>query len=399
MKKEISKEMTLAEIANNYPGAAELLLGHGLHCVGCHVANWETLEEGLIAHGMSQKDLAKILKELNSLNNEDKKKVTKNLDLRKMAALERHQKIFELWDELKVGEILKITNDHEAKPLYYQFEAEHKGAFKWNYEKQGPKDWIFTIKKLKEELNNKEEIKNFIKQIKSGKNKKDLKKKAKDILRNISPEALGYIEQELIEEGITRQEMRKLCGLHLEVMGENVEKNELDIQSGHPIRTLMEEHTLILGFAEQLKMSIKKIAANKSYSKMDEELKNLINIAKHLLEADKHHQREEEALFPVLKNFGVVEPPTIMKEEHEELRNKEKELYKIVRSHKKMPYTEYVKKIKEISKYLSKELSEHIYKENNILYPMAMAAIPEKKWTGIKKKCDQIGYCCFTPHQ
>lgn len=79
-----------------------------------------------------------------------KNKTIKTLDLRNMPPPERHVRIFEMWNDLKEGEILKITNDHEPKPLYYQFEAEHKGRFEWSYEEQGPKDWVFAIKKISE---------------------------------------------------------------------------------------------------------------------------------------------------------------------------------------------------------------------------------------------------------
>ena len=48
------------------------------------------------------------------------------LGLRSMPPFERHGKIFEMWDALKPGETLKIINDHDPKPLHYQFEAEYK---------------------------------------------------------------------------------------------------------------------------------------------------------------------------------------------------------------------------------------------------------------------------------
>jgi len=76
------------------------------------------------------------------------KESIKNLDLRNMPPFERHTKIIEMWDSLMEGETLRIINDHEPTPLYYQFEAEQKGQFEWNYEKRGSIDWIFTIKKI-----------------------------------------------------------------------------------------------------------------------------------------------------------------------------------------------------------------------------------------------------------
>lgn len=72
------------------------------------------------------------------------------LDLRSMPPFERHEKIFQFWDSLKAGQTLKIINDHDPKPLRYQFEAEYKNRYEWQYEKEGPKDWIVKIKKVKE---------------------------------------------------------------------------------------------------------------------------------------------------------------------------------------------------------------------------------------------------------
>ena len=70
------------------------------------------------------------------------------LDLRPMPPFERHEKIFKIWDTLKAGEILRIINDHDPKPLWYQFEVEYKGKYEWEYEEEGPRDWIVKIKRI-----------------------------------------------------------------------------------------------------------------------------------------------------------------------------------------------------------------------------------------------------------
>jgi len=69
------------------------------------------------------------------------------LDLRPMPPFQRHEKIFQTWDTLKPGEALKIINDHDPKPLWYQFEVEYKDKYEWSYEQKGPKDWIVQIKR------------------------------------------------------------------------------------------------------------------------------------------------------------------------------------------------------------------------------------------------------------
>lgn len=70
------------------------------------------------------------------------------LDIRQVAPFERHGLIMKTWDALKAGETLKITNDHDPKPLHYQFDAEYKGQFEWKYEQSGPRDWVVTIKRV-----------------------------------------------------------------------------------------------------------------------------------------------------------------------------------------------------------------------------------------------------------
>lgn len=320
-----------------------------------------------------------------------------NLDLRELIPFERHEKIFENWNALNGGEILRITNDHEPKPLYYLFQAEYKDQFKWEYEKQGPKDWIFKITKISRDNKN-ERIKEMLKKLQKENISEKVKEEAKSMLKNISPTELALIEQELIGEGTTRKEMRRLCDVHLEIMKENFKNKNLNLKPGHPIHTLMEEHKEILSFVDKLKNAVKKLGSAKDFKEVRIEIEMLKFATKHLVEADKHHQREEEVLFPEMEKSGITEPPEIMREEHKDIKPKKKELYKIIENCEKLSYQDFVKKVREIAEFLIKELPEHIYKEDNILYPMAVEVIKEKKrWEKIKKECDKIGYCCFTP--
>ena len=67
MKNKIKKTMSLGEIVSKYPESADILIKYGLHCIGCFVATYETLEQGAMAHGIEGKKLNNMLKELNKL--------------------------------------------------------------------------------------------------------------------------------------------------------------------------------------------------------------------------------------------------------------------------------------------------------------------------------------------
>ena len=47
------------------PDAPEIFFKYGLHCIGCHVALWETIEEGCMGHGMPDEKIDELIEELN----------------------------------------------------------------------------------------------------------------------------------------------------------------------------------------------------------------------------------------------------------------------------------------------------------------------------------------------
>ena len=67
-KQKIKKEMNFNEIMRNFPNVTEILLGKGMHCIGCPMAMQETLEEGALAHGL---DVEVLVKELNDKINRE----------------------------------------------------------------------------------------------------------------------------------------------------------------------------------------------------------------------------------------------------------------------------------------------------------------------------------------
>jgi uncharacterized protein (DUF2249 family)/hemerythrin-like domain-containing protein len=67
------------------------------------------------------------------------------LDVRTLVPAQRHQQIFAAFDALTAGTAFVLVNDHDPKPLYYQFAAEHPGDFTWDYEESGPEVWRVRI--------------------------------------------------------------------------------------------------------------------------------------------------------------------------------------------------------------------------------------------------------------
>jgi uncharacterized protein (DUF2249 family) len=70
------------------------------------------------------------------------------VDVRRIVPRERHPLIFQTFEALADGDAFTLVNDHDPKPLYYQFAAERAGEFNWRYLEQGPDVWRVQIEKV-----------------------------------------------------------------------------------------------------------------------------------------------------------------------------------------------------------------------------------------------------------
>lgn len=69
------------------------------------------------------------------------------IDVREITPRDRHPLIFQTFDALAAAESFELVNDHDPKPLYYQFLHERPGQFDWEYLEQGPQVWRVTIRR------------------------------------------------------------------------------------------------------------------------------------------------------------------------------------------------------------------------------------------------------------
>ncbi|MDE2291126.1 MAG: DUF2249 domain-containing protein [Elusimicrobia bacterium] len=70
------------------------------------------------------------------------------LDIREMHPRERHPRIHSVWETLPVGATLTLVNDHNPKPLLYEFHAERTGEFEWKPVEEGPEKWVVAIRRV-----------------------------------------------------------------------------------------------------------------------------------------------------------------------------------------------------------------------------------------------------------
>jgi DUF438 domain-containing protein len=213
----------------------------------------------------------------------------------------------------------------------------------------------------------------------------------------VTSEDIIKIEEELVKEGMPREELQKLCNIHMAVFGEQLAGQELLLARGHPISILIEEHRIMLQRAEKLEEFVGMVEDACDSVYVGDIMTELQRIAKDFQDSEKHYMREENVVFPIAEKHGITEPPAIMWMEHDEIREVKRKFISLVEKWNTMTFEEFKKRLTETAKPLCSLLPTHFYKENNILFPAMLEATSIDDWVEARKEFDEIGYPTFTP--
>jgi len=145
----------------------------------------------------------------------------------------------------------------------------------------------------------------------------------------------------------------------------------------NPFEKLEEEHRAI----EQELLEIEEIANNGEIN-----YPNFIHTFKKLREVWDKHELKEEKIFPILKKEKIIMPVKTMLLEHGELK-KHKEAVTQAISSGSEPVLKQA--LLTHGKIIIQKLREHINKEDEVLYTMAMEELTPKEIEDIEKILDE----------
>ncbi|MGL5617013.1 MAG: DUF438 domain-containing protein [Sarcina sp.] len=243
-------------------------------------------------------------------------------------------------------------------------------------------------------------LKELLKKLNEGNVSEELKNETLEVVKTISPLELSLAEQKLIDEGMNPTDLRHLCDIHMEVLKDELEKLKANIIKGHVLYTLVAEHDEITKLLNELEEINKEIQQLEKYDESNLIYNRLVEVATLILEAELHHKREEDVLFKNLEDLEITGPTRIMRMEHDTLRIKKRAIKELGNTVKYLDFQDFKDRLDPLAKELVYELKDHIFKENYILYPTALESIKsEEQWEEMRKACDEIGYCPFTPKE
>ncbi|ETT47344.1 PAS domain S-box protein [Paenibacillus odorifer] len=239
-------------------------------------------------------------------------------------------------------------------------------------------------------------LKEIIKELHAGKSVEEVKARFAEAVGDVTVAEISAMEHSLMtEEGIPVSEVQRLCSVHTAIFKGSIEQihrsSKPEEQPGHPVHTFKLENREI----ERLVNFRMDLHATKFQKNDSEELIfKLLEDLSLLLDLDKHYSRKENLLFPYLEKYGIYGPTKVMWGVDDNIRRMIKEA--------KAALSTYSGNAAEIGVQLEeiiKEVNEMIFKEENILLPMALDKLTEDEWVKIARESDEIGFCLTAPEQ
>ncbi|MGG0240426.1 DUF438 domain-containing protein [Bacillus rhizoplanae] len=237
-------------------------------------------------------------------------------------------------------------------------------------------------------------LKEIIKNLHNGKSVEEVKAQFEEAVGNITVTEISQLEQTLMdEEGIPVEEVQRLCSVHTAIFKGSIEEihrsDKPEDQPGHPIHTFKLENKEI-DIHVNFKLQLHYERFEKEDSK--ENIYKLIEDLNLLMDIDKHYSRKENLLFPYLEKYGIYGPTQVMWGVDDSIRNAIKDVKQKLKN-----YNGDKKAVLSQIYFVIHEVSEMIFKEENILFPMALQTLTEDEWIKIAHESDEIGYCLTSP--
>ncbi|MGK9369108.1 DUF438 domain-containing protein [Melioribacter sp. Ez-97] len=243
-----------------------------------------------------------------------------------------------------------------------------------------------------------EELKNLIREIHKGNSVEETKKKLIEKLGTVPYGEVVQAEEELIDEGMEREEILKFCDLHTEALKGNLRAEfSKPIPEYHPVDIFINENREIEKVIERIRRLFYEARKRDKSENAGDLLKALHEEFNLLMDIEKHYLKKENLLFPYMEKHEVTGPPMVMWGKHDEVRSFLKSCFPLFENEKEATAEVVTGFIDLMFEPTIKSIEEMIYKEENILFPMCVDLLNEIEWYEISSQFDEIGYCLYSP--
>jgi len=241
-----------------------------------------------------------------------------------------------------------------------------------------------------------EELTGLLLKLSEGKNDAHTRKHANRLISRIGPKDIVLAERRLIENGLSLKKVQQLSAAFvlMGVLDNNTSDLRHRLPDGHILRKVMAEHEIIRCFLAELDEINDHIQQAEDVRPATSEMMRLAHIAEHLNAMQEHVDRENDILFPALKEHGWESLFGRIQSDHVYLKMAVNDLVKLTIASDRIAPAVFKSRLACTVKYLCPMMREHLFHEDKVLFPLAVAMIEDDAvWQRLKRVCNEIGYC------
>jgi DUF438 domain-containing protein len=234
--------------------------------------------------------------------------------------------------------------------------------------------------------------------VRSGEDPTKIRQQARQLLSTLRLSDISKAHKYLVGTGISLDQLRTLVYAFASILGDQFALLRAHLSPDHPIRRVLAEHEMFECFLADLEVVNVLIqdADADELTELSSEFRRLQHITEHLQAIDVHNQREDDLIFPVLENYPCKSVCVVLGKAHWRIKNLVGNLTMAVNNFRQFEPTQFKIQINALSSAIVPILREHIFQEDNILYPVAIDVVKDDRvWWRIKQLGDEMGYCGF----
>jgi DUF438 domain-containing protein len=238
-----------------------------------------------------------------------------------------------------------------------------------------------------------EALKGIIRDLHHGADVTQLKERFREIIQGVDAAEIARMEQQLMDEGLPAEEVKRLCDVHVELFKEALEERERpEPPAGHPVHTFMKENRRCEEIISSLALVLGMLGQPPQAERFQRHRQELTVLMDMLGEVELHYQRKENQLFPMLEAHHFTGPSQVMWAIHDDIRAGLKKARTALDSQDLPALTESLDAA-------AKAIREMIYKEEHILFPTSLEMLSDDEWRQVKDGEADIGFAWVTPDQ
>lgn len=227
----------------------------------------------------------------------------------------------------------------------------------------------------------------------------EVKARLKQLVGQTDAGEIGAMEQELIADGMPVDEIRSMCDLHAEVLHEiAAQPPAAMVPPGHPVDTFRRENRAIRDVVQRARQLLGQVRHRPDASQFGELLLALRQVQNELMDVDKHYARKENLLFSRLEKYGISGPSKVMWAKDDEARLLLKRVGRILAQEGTGP-DEVMELAETTFDPALAAVEGMIFKEENILLPMALGTLSDDDWADIWRDSPRYGWCLVEPQE